>query len=486
MPFSSDAAKPPSAQASPKGSPNQPARKQYSKKQEIKNLVAVSEHRTAYAFRLLSLFVVCICFFVLKYRSDFSLRSITPKTLWDSLTKAETINLLDFDPFTPNATWLLTTQTLSTYFIFITLTLLIFWVSFISTPSFKALRLLWTTISIALLIKKIADLYEAERLLYFVDFCYYANFVFGYYLWNVPFHPQSKKFDEGFPEVAQALFITLNGPVAGGCFMLSTSLVFHNADAWSSFWLHVTPAFLTYALRWRWFPKMLHFVYDRDEGEENNFKKHRLIWDSVKKIYIPWVVAHCLFLLALPYIPVLREYETLFDWVTSGAKPEVRDEPFPTWARKVIVYCLSHLALALSGMTAAAFAFRYQLVHFVWLAAISTSCMFSGFLFYERSSLNKKGMTEDSDLLQMLDHFLGGGGDAFLAGVKRCGFAWFCVILAYGFCVVFPERKEMKKSLIKAKKGVGKSREEELEALRGQLEEAEERKRKRGESKKDN
>ena len=289
-------------------------RKQYSKKEELINMVAVSPHRTTYAFRLLALFVLMIGFYVLRYRSDLGLQSITPKLVWKSLMESEAIHLGDFDPFTPNATWLLTTQTLSTFFIFITLTLLIFWVCFISTPSFKALRLLWTTISTALLIKKVADLYEAERLLYFIDFCYYANVVFGYYLWQVPLHQTSKKFDPNFPETATALFLALNGPVAGGCFMLSTSLVFHNADAWSSFWLHVTPAYLSYALRWRWFPKMLERVFDMDPHAEDIWKKRRLVWLGIKRIYVPWVVSHCLFLIALPYIPVLRDYETLFDW----------------------------------------------------------------------------------------------------------------------------------------------------------------------------
>ena len=279
-------------------------------------MVAVSPHRTTYAFRLLALFVCMICFYVLRYRDDLGLKSITPKLLWESFAHTPAINLLDFDPFTPSATWLLSTQTISTYFIFISLTLVIFWVCFISTPSFKALRLLWTTISVALLAKKIADLYEAERLLYFIDFCYYANFIFGYYLWQVPLHTTSPKFDPTFPETATALFLALNGPVAGGCFMLSTSLVFHNADAWSSFWLHVTPAYLSYALRWRWFPKMLEKVFDLPQHSEDNIfgKKRMLVYNSVKKIYVPWVVCHCLFLVALPYIPVLRDYETLFDW----------------------------------------------------------------------------------------------------------------------------------------------------------------------------
>ena len=98
--------------------------------------------------------------------------------------------------------------------------------------------------------------------------------------------------------------------------------------------------------------------------------------------------------------------------------------------------------------------------------------MFSGFLFYERSSLNSKGITEDSDLLQLLDRVLGGDGDAFLAGVKRCGTAQLCVMLAYGFCVLFPEKQEMKTSTLKKISVV-----KDVEKLRKKLEKAEEEKR---------
>ena len=110
-------------------------------------------------------------------------------------------------------------------------------------------------------------------------------------------------------------------------------------------------------------------------------------------------------------------------------------------------------------------------VQFVWLAAISISCMFSGFLFYERSSLKSKGITEDSDLLQLVDRVLGGDGDAFLAGVKRCGTAQVAVMLTYGLCVFFPEKQEMKTSTLKKISVV-----KDVERLKKKLEKAEERK----------
>ena len=162
----------------------------------------------------------------------------------------------------------------------------------------------------------------------------------------------------------------MNGPVGGGTFMLGTALAFHHPDAFSSFWLHVVPMWFTYALRWRFYPRLLEKNYpdlfqnidgwlkrdtywagERDECEERRGAKRQYQRPTMprtppplrlascrpnamdtppispvaalKYFYGPWVLSHATFLIAHPYTP-LAKYESLFDWVAYGGLPEER------------------------------------------------------------------------------------------------------------------------------------------------------------------
>lgn len=233
----------------------------------------------------------------------------------------------------------------------------------------------------------------------------------------------------------QAIFCTMNGPVGGGTFMLGTALVFHHPDSFASFWLHVVPMWFTYGLRWYKYPRLLQNHYPEMFASLDSWSVRDTIWSGVKYCYLPWVLAHAAFLVAHPYTP-LAKYETLFDWVVYGRLPEVRNDPFFTWVAKVFAYCLAHFVLSAQGLVAASIAFKYQLVHFVWIGCVFVNCAYSGFTFYERT-INPPA---DLDVSGELSH---------LDGLKRMVVAWAFLIPSYIYCKRYPEKSTIERSDIK-------------------------------------
>lgn len=163
---------------------------------------------------------------------------------------------------------------------------------------------------------------------------------------------------------------------------------------------------------------------------------------ALKYFYLPWVIAHAVFLIIHPYTP-LAKYETLFDWVCYGGLPKVRTDPFFTWVKKVLAYCLAHFILSSQGLAAAALSFKYQLVHFVWICCVFFNCAYFGFKFYE-DTVNPPTDVDLSGAMSPLD------------GIKRCGFAWACVIPAYLYCRAYPELSTISRSEVKRRKAEGK------------------------------
>ena len=88
--------------------------------------------------------------------------------------------------------------------------------------------------------------------------------------------------------------------------------------------------------------------------------------------------------------------------------------------------------MASQGLAAAALAFKYQLVHFVWIMCVFVSVSFSGWRFYETA----RNPTESSDL---------SGAMPIAEGFIRVGIAWVCVMTAYFYCIMFPEKSDISK-----------------------------------------
>ena len=144
-----------------------------------------------------------------------------------------------------------------------------------------------------------------------------------------------------------------------------------------------------YALRWKFYPKLLEFKFPELAESLDAWKKRETIWVALKYSYLPWILSHFVLLCIHPFSPV-SHWETLFDWV-AGADPSNRTDSFVSWATKVAMYCCGHGFLATQGLLAASLAFKYQLVHFTWILCVFFSVCFSGWRFYETAINPKEG-----------------------------------------------------------------------------------------------
>ena len=130
----------------------------------------------------------------------------------------------------------------------------------------------------------------------------------------------------------------------------------------------------------------------------------------------------------------MAKYETLFDWLMFGGKPIIRNDSFGVWTSKVLGYCVVHFLLSAQGLAAAALAFKYQLIHFVWICCVLLNCIYSGYAFYEKT-INPSDEGDNGECLSPIH------------GLKRCVIAWiFAVLPAYWYCRKYPNHATIQKT----------------------------------------
>eukprot|EP00743_Colponemidia_sp_Colp-15_P002737 GILK01002964.1.p1 GENE.GILK01002964.1~~GILK01002964.1.p1 ORF type:complete len:363 (+),score=35.36 GILK01002964.1:152-1090(+) len=97
------------------------------------------------------------------------------------------------------------------------------------------------TIKAPILIGMRFFIYKANKWHYFLlDFCYFGNFLLLVYLWGAPSQPY----------LFLVAFSVMNGPIAWAVIIFNNSLVFHSLDKVTSVFIHVTPPFVTFCIRW--------------------------------------------------------------------------------------------------------------------------------------------------------------------------------------------------------------------------------------------
>lgn len=72
------------------------------------------------------------------------------------------------------------------------------------------------------------------------DFCYFANALLLVYIWILP----------NEPILFSICFLFANGPLAWAVPLWKNSLVFHSLDKLTSCFIHISPAFVTWAFMW--------------------------------------------------------------------------------------------------------------------------------------------------------------------------------------------------------------------------------------------
>mmetsp|Transcript_123852 Transcript_123852/g.246432 ORF Transcript_123852/g.246432 Transcript_123852/m.246432 type:complete len:387 (+) Transcript_123852:48-1208(+) len=232
-----------------------------------------------------------------------------------------------------------------------------------------SLRFLYTVPAVALLLYRVVLYVYHDWALFLLDLCPVAQCCFLWTMWFAD--------TESTAEWKEALFMVLNGPVAGSTFLLGTQLAVHHPEAFMSFFLHAAPMWMTFPIRWQ----VRKHAWD---AQLDKITFCSLIKAGMLRLYLPWCGLYAAFLAVQPWIPLVSNMITLYDYNVNGGKPLHRDWPFWKWTLAAWAYCLAHLIAAFLGMVFAALCFRYKPVHVVFSACITgTSLLRALFSYFE-------------------------------------------------------------------------------------------------------
>eukprot|EP00930_Biecheleria_cincta_P033033 TRINITY_DN22887_c0_g1_i2.p1 TRINITY_DN22887_c0_g1~~TRINITY_DN22887_c0_g1_i2.p1 ORF type:complete len:374 (-),score=52.43 TRINITY_DN22887_c0_g1_i2:276-1343(-) len=268
-------------------------------------------------------------------------------------------------------------------------------------PSFEMLRLYYTFVAAGLLLYRVYYYARKEWILYFIDICFVNSIFLLWSLWSCTENRCSH-------EWLTAVYMVSQGPVGGATFPLQTPVTLHHPEGFESFFMHASPMWISYAVRWRW-PSVL--------GPTPAFTE--LVRLAFVRLYGPWAICYTMFLLMQPLFPdKIAGYETLLDGFlfpsfTAEQRREAKRQGFKTYARRVVTGVAMHSCLSLSGVAAAALAYQYHSVQVVWIGCVLLGCLFSGYNFYYRSA-NPQAEAPPLSV-----------------GFKRMLCAWACVLPTY-------------------------------------------------------
>eukprot|EP00746_Dinoflagellata_sp_MGD_P026766 gnl/MRDRNA2_/MRDRNA2_16310_c0_seq1.p1 gnl/MRDRNA2_/MRDRNA2_16310_c0~~gnl/MRDRNA2_/MRDRNA2_16310_c0_seq1.p1 ORF type:complete len:330 (+),score=26.92 gnl/MRDRNA2_/MRDRNA2_16310_c0_seq1:70-1059(+) len=309
-----------------------------------------------------------------------------------SLKRAQSVYAL-----TPHTKWLAPTWA----FPFFALVLLSTIVGlFFIDLSFETTRLGYTIIAVSLLIYRFVYYTYKQWLLYFIDLCYASTYALLASLWLCPSLGCSNEWQ-------MAIFTVAQGAVAGAVFPLQTPLALHHPEAFESFYLHVSPMWVCYAVRWRF--STISTVPGAFELAVNAFQR----------FYLPWFIPYFIFLLLQPKLPeCIAGLETLPDCqLRPGASHEERLElkrgHYVKVAKENFMAVSAHAVLSFSGFLAAGLAYQYHSVQVMWICCIMLTCIEAGYQFY--------CVSYDPNL----------PGNTIQRGFMKMGLAWVMLLASY-------------------------------------------------------
>eukprot|EP00931_Biecheleriopsis_adriatica_P092156 TRINITY_DN65985_c0_g1_i1.p1 TRINITY_DN65985_c0_g1~~TRINITY_DN65985_c0_g1_i1.p1 ORF type:complete len:387 (+),score=40.02 TRINITY_DN65985_c0_g1_i1:37-1161(+) len=246
---------------------------------------------------------------------------------------------------------------------------------FVLEPTYFQLRLFYSIVAVALLLYRVWYYARKEWVLYFIDLCFVNSILLIGSLWYCTDGRCSKDW-------LLALFIVAQGPVGGATFPLQTPLTLHHPEAFESFFLHASPMWVAYCVRWRW-PEVL--------GSTVPSVGH-LVSVGFFKVYLPWALCYLVFLMVQPLLPdKLAGYETLMDGFifpasTSEQRLVGKRQGFRSYAPKVILMVVFHAVMSGQGFAAAALSYQHHAVQVVWICCVLGGCLISGARFYYQSA----------------------------------------------------------------------------------------------------
>lgn len=272
--------------------------------------------------------------------------------------------------------------------------------------SFEATRLSYTAGATALLLYRVYYYTYKQWFCYFIDLCYASTYGLLASLWLCPSLGCSVEWEN-------AVYTVAAGAVGGATFPLQTPLALHHPEAFESFFLHVSPMWVCYAMRWRFLtvstvPSVLE-----------------LATNGLWRFYVPWVLPYLAFLTVQPFLPdFIAGLETLPDCQLRGGlthedRLKLKRENFAKATKETYMAVAAHAVLSFSGFVAAGMAYQYHKVQVTWCCCVLATCLEAGYQFYVKS-YNPEAT-----------------GNTIAMGFMKMGLAWLAMLLVYSYCIWF-------------------------------------------------
>jgi hypothetical protein len=229
-------------------------------------------------------------------------------------------------------------------------------------------------------------MYLQQKWGYFMlDFCYFANLLLFVYLWA---------FAASTASLFPVIFAVSNGPLAWAVVLFRNSLVFHSMDKITSCFIHISPALVTFALRWyaaagaspytsprpalqRWAPGVcLAPLDDAADVASCNSLAFFLGWPLV--FYVAHQVVYVVCIRLICPLPKDDHFLTSYRWLTqSGSLKKLRGMKYG-W----LVYGFANLVISAAMMAPAILLYQWFWLHATFLAAIVLRATWNGACFY--------------------------------------------------------------------------------------------------------
>eukprot|EP00301_Raphidiophrys_heterophryoidea_P011661 c17823_g1_i1.p1 GENE.c17823_g1_i1~~c17823_g1_i1.p1 ORF type:complete len:360 (-),score=62.00 c17823_g1_i1:57-1136(-) len=211
------------------------------------------------------------------------------------------------------------------------------------------------------------------------DFCYWANGLVLLYTWVFPHNAT----------LFQISFLCANGPLAWSILAFNQALVFHSWQHVTSVFIHISPMFLTYGLRWHYDDQFtvcddMNGDGKADLGDCGSVGSVQLLWDAMTKFYLWWIVLYYVWVFVVlgKYIEQ-KGFQTLYDRVTNSGPlaPLLRRIQAHHLIKKA-VYILFHLVFGFLTMMLACVLWHNHACNFLFLLAMPAASAWNAATFY--------------------------------------------------------------------------------------------------------
>ena len=186
------------------------------------------------------------------------------------------------------------------------------------------------------------------------------------------------------------IFATANGPTAWSVIVLRNAMVFHNIEKWSSLYIHLSPALVTWAMRWhadsvhKAWPEVFGSPLDDEATFGNIFGAGVAFYLIHASMYVPWLLCYGRF---HGFNLKKDDYDTVYQSLMKGLPHNLKVkigyvEENKTALKPCLIYYTIHMLATFVSFAWAYICYESVWVHTAFCVAIFTASAWWGSMTY--------------------------------------------------------------------------------------------------------